>query len=94
MKATGWLLPDFARDLRQENSEPDLHLHHSIEAGLQRKDLPEITDLPTQEIHTETDLRENPGEKPQLTHQMTLQTDIEWNPDILDRRLLEDPGLQ
>ena len=94
MKATGWLLLDFTRDLHQENIEPGLHLHLSIEPGHQRKDLQEITDLPTKEIHTETDLRENPGEKPQLTQEMTLQTDIGGNPAILDRRLLADPGLQ
>ena len=94
MKATGWLDLDFTRDLHQENIELGLHLHLSIEPGLLRKDLQEITDLPTKKIHTETDLPENPGEKPQLTQEMTLQTDIGGNPAILDRRLLEDPGLQ
>ena len=91
-----WLQPDIARDLHQENIEPGLRLHPSIEAGLPRKEITEITDhpTPTREIHTERDLRENPGEKPQLTKPMTLQIDITGNPAFLDRRLLEDPGLQ
>ena len=90
MKVSDWLHPDFARELHQVNIEPGLRPHPTIEPGLQGKDLPEIIDLLTKNIHIETDLQETPGEKDQLTSlikQVTLQTDIEGEKDQLTKLL-------
>ena len=96
MKVSDWLHPDFARELHQVNIEPGLRLHPTIEPGLQGKDLPEIIDLLTKNIHIETDLQETPGEMDQLTKlikQVTLQTDIEGEKDQLTK-LLKQMTLQ
>ena len=90
MKVSDWLHPDFARELHQVNLEPGLRPHPTIEPGLQGKDLPEIIDLLTKNIHIETDLQETPGETDQLTKlikQVTLQTDIEGEKDQLTKLL-------